>query len=86
MKYLIHCVENVNSLILCKLITLISMEKLKLGYNLSQFIHRFDIAIFECWSQAKFRIFPNSKKRYFGIFECFGIFDCEDSLSGMVTL
>ena len=35
-----------NSLILCKLPILFSKVKLKLGHNLSQFIHRFKIEIF----------------------------------------
>ena len=46
----LYYVWNVNSLILCKLPTLFSTVKPKLGHNFSQFIHRFKIGIFECWS------------------------------------
>ena len=40
----------VNSLLLCKLLILFSTVQLKLGHNFSQFIHRFKIGTFECWS------------------------------------
>ena len=47
MEYFIHCVLNRSSLILCKLLPLYSILKLKLESNFSQFIHRFIIGIFE---------------------------------------
>ena len=52
MEYPIHCVLNRSSLILCKLLALYSTLKLELGSKFSQFIHRFEIGIFECYSKA----------------------------------
>ena len=47
MDYLIHCVLNRSSLILCKLLALYSTVKFKLGPNFLQFIRRFKIDTFE---------------------------------------
>ena len=42
------------SLILCKFSFLISAVKLKLGQSFTQFILRFKIGIFKCWSKVQF--------------------------------
>ena len=53
MEYLIHCVQNVNSLILCKLPILFSTVKLNIGPKLFPNSQK-DFRIFECCSGRKF--------------------------------
>ena len=50
-------------LFLCEFPILFSIVKLKLGHNFSQFIHRFKIWIFKCWSWSVYtsKFFPIHK-------------------------
>ena len=67
MEYLIHCVLDRSSLILCKLLALYSTLKLKLGPKFSSIDSKLGFSSVSL--SLNFQDFPNSQ-RDFGIFLC----------------
>ena len=64
MKYLIHYVRHVSSIILCKLTILFSTAALKSEPKIFQINHRFKIWIFECCSYTVLPSFLQFTKRF----------------------